>query len=171
MITIRDTTAADVPALAALVGAVARERRYLGTVDGFTDEQTASYLTHVRAGGGVHLVAVDGTRLVGWIDILEGPYEGLRHYGRLGMGLAEDARGRGLGAQLLQRALDDGFTRFERIELEVFASNARAVALYRRLGFVDEGCRRQARVIDDAPDDILMFGLLRDEWRALTPRE
>jgi RimJ/RimL family protein N-acetyltransferase len=117
----------------------------------------------------VHLVALDADRLVGWLDIVRGPFEGLTHYGRLGMGLATDVRGRGLGTALLQRALDEGFGTFERIELEVFASNARAVALYRRLGFVEEGRRRGARKLDDVPDDILMYGLLRHEWRAITP--
>jgi RimJ/RimL family protein N-acetyltransferase len=167
--TIRDTTPDDVPALATLVTSVARERRYLGSTDGFSTDQTLGYLTHVRATGGVHLVAVDADRLVGWLDILRGPFEGLTHYGRLGMGLATDVRGRGLGTALLQRALDEGFGTFERIELEVFASNARAVALYRRLGFVEEGRRRGARKLDDVPDDILIYGLLRDEWRVVTP--
>ena len=53
----------------------------------------------------------------------------------------------------------------ERVELEVFASNARAVALYRRTGFVEEGRRRCARKLDGIYDDILLFGLLRHEWR------
>lgn len=164
---IRPTTEADAPALGALVMAVARERAYLGSTEGFTLEQTVGFLAHLRDNDGLAFVAIDGERLVGWIDIVRGPFEGLRHYGRLGMGLAADVRGRGFGQQLLERALDEGFgAGLERIELEVFASNTRAVALYRRVGFVEEGCRRAARRLDDVYDDILMFGLLRDEWRA-----
>ena len=53
----------------------------------------------------------------------------------------------------------------DRIELEVFASNVRAVELYRRTGFVEEGRRRCARKLDGVCDDILMFGILRNEWR------
>jgi RimJ/RimL family protein N-acetyltransferase len=163
---IRPATDADVPALNALVTVVACERAYLGSPEGFTLEQTQGHLTHLRQANGIALVAADGDRLLGWIDITRGPFEGLTHCGRLGMGLAPDARGQGLGRLLLERALDDGFgIGLERIELEVFASNRHALALYRRAGFVEEGRRRRARHIDGAYDDILLFGLLRDEWR------
>jgi RimJ/RimL family protein N-acetyltransferase len=163
---IRATREDDVEALNALVTAVARERAFLGSTDGFSVEQTHGYLAHLQQSNGVALVAVDGERLVGWLDIARGPFEGLTHYGRLGMGIAPDARGRGLGLRLLEHALDEAFGRgFERIELEVFASNERAAALYRHVGFVEEGRRRCARKLDGVCDDILMFGMLRDEWR------
>lgn len=169
--TIRATTQDDAEALQALVGAVALERRYLGATRPFTVEQTRGYLAHVQAGDGVALVATDGDRVVGWVDILQGEYEGLTHYGRLGMGVAADVRGRGIGPALLREALQRGFARFARIELEVFASNTRAHALYVRMGFVEEGRRRRARVIDGTVDDILMLGLLRDEWLATRPAQ
>ena len=161
---IRATTEDDVEALDALVTAVAQERAFLGSTDGFGVEQTRGYLAHLRQSNGVALVAVDDERLVGWLDIARGPFEGLTHYGRLGMGLAPESRGHGLGRRLLEEALDLAFANgFERIELEVFASNQRAVALYRRAGFVEEGCRRCARKLDGICDDILMFGMLHDE--------
>jgi RimJ/RimL family protein N-acetyltransferase len=163
---IRPTSDEDVAALHALVTAVSRERAYLGSTEGFTLEQTGAYLAHLRQSGGVALVATVQDRLVGWIDVSRGPFEGLTHYGRLGMGLAVDVRGKGLGRLLLERALAAAFeSGLERVELEVFASNTRAVALYRRTGFVEEGCRRRARKLDGTYDDILLFGLLRDEWR------
>lgn len=164
---IRPTTRHDVSALQALVAAVARERRYLGTLDGFTLEQTRDYLAHLHVTGGVALVAVDDGAIVGWADIARGPFPGLTHYGRLGMGVAASARGRGHGRALLARALADGFASMDRIELEVFASNTRAIGLYTHAGFVLEGRRREARRLGDACDDILMFGLLRREWQSL----
>jgi RimJ/RimL family protein N-acetyltransferase len=164
---IRPTTDEDAPGLNHLVTAVARERAFLGSTEGFGLEQTRGYLAHLRQGGGVALVAVEADRVVGWVDIARGPFEGLTHYGRLGMGLAADVRGHGLGRLLLARAVDEAFEiGLDRVELEVFASNTRAVALYRRAGFVAEGCRRCARKLDGVCDDILMFGLLRHEWQS-----
>ena len=53
----------------------------------------------------------------------------------------------------------------ERIELEVFASNARAIALYESLGFMREGLKRRTRKLDDAYDDDLVMALLLDSRR------
>jgi RimJ/RimL family protein N-acetyltransferase len=49
----------------------------------------------------------------------------------------------------------------ERIELEVFASNTRAFALYEKLGFVTEGVKRRARKLDGQYDDNVLMALLR----------
>ena len=175
-VTIRPIAVDDAPALQAIVAAVARERRYLGTTEGFTVEQARAHIARVAAAGGVQLGAftpgrgAHASRLVGWIDVAPGPFEGLTHSGRLGMGVATEARGRGIGARLLTQALEEGFRTLERIELEVFASNERARALYLRVGFVEEGRRRCARKLDGVCDDILMYGLLREEWQRHRPK-
>jgi ribosomal protein S18 acetylase RimI-like enzyme len=99
--------------------------------------------------------------VVGWCDIVRNPHEGFRHVGRLGMGLLPDYRGRGLGRQLVARAV--GAARqagIERVELEVFASNERAIALYRAFGFVTEGVKRRARKLDGQYEDNVFMALL-----------
>ncbi|HEY4201208.1 MAG TPA: GNAT family N-acetyltransferase [Devosiaceae bacterium] len=53
------------------------------------------------------------------------------------MGLLADYRARGIGRALLEATLDDAFARgFERVALEVFAGNERAVRLYEKVGFL-----------------------------------
>jgi RimJ/RimL family protein N-acetyltransferase len=47
--------------------------------------------------------------------------------------------------------------------LEVFASNARAIALYESLGFVREGLKRRVRKLDGRYDDDVMRALFLDE--------
>jgi len=118
----------------------------------------------VRDAGGAHFVALDVTNeVVGWCDIARAPFEGFRHSGRLGMGLLPHVRGKGLGRRLAQATIDAVRARgVERIELEVFASNTRAIRLYERLGFVHEGVRRRARKLDGAYEDNVLMALVFD---------
>jgi putative acetyltransferase len=47
-----------------------------------------------------------------------------------------------------------------RLELQVFANNARAIALYERMGFQVEGRRRMAVMVDGVAIDVLMMATL-----------
>lgn len=153
------STDAHVESFRRCVDAVARERRWLALVEAPPLAQTRAFVAMLRAGGGVQMLAVDADeQVVGWCDVMRDDREGFRHCWRLGMGLLPAVRGRGLGARLARAAMDEALARgAERIELEVFASNVRAIALYERLGFVREGVRRGGRLIDGAyDDDVLM---------------
>jgi ribosomal protein S18 acetylase RimI-like enzyme len=77
------------------------------------------------------------------------------------MGLLPEYRGRGLGRQLAVHAIEAARQKgIERIELEVFASNTPAIALYRALGFATEGTKRRARKLDGEYDDNIIMALL-----------
>jgi RimJ/RimL family protein N-acetyltransferase len=146
------------------VDRVARERRYLGFVEGPPLEGTRAFVRAILDGAGIQVLAIaDGDTVVGWCDIIRDQREGFRHCGHLGMGLLASARGKGLGARLARAAIDrawkDGL---ERIELEVFASNERAIGLYRRLGFVTEGVKRRVRKLDGRYDDNVIMALIRE---------
>jgi len=164
---IRPTEADDASQVEACSDRIARERRYVGNTKGFSVEQTREFIQFVKKAGGVHLVVLDGDAVVGWCDITPHAYEGLTHVGRLGMGLLSDYRRQGWGTKLVSEALKVAFEKdLERIELEVFASNAGAIKLYQNFGFCEEGCKRDARKLDGQYDDIVMFGLLRKNWDA-----
>jgi RimJ/RimL family protein N-acetyltransferase len=148
----------------AAVDVVARERRYIALVEAPPIAASLAFVRAVSARGGVHLVAVtaDGT-VVGWCDVHRGEREGFRHVGHLGMGLLPGYRGRGLGRRLMESAIAKAWEAgMERIELEVFASNARAFTLYEKLGFVTEGVKRRARKLDGRYDDLVLMALLRE---------
>jgi ribosomal protein S18 acetylase RimI-like enzyme len=146
----------------AVVDAVARERRYIGFVEAPSLESTRDFVRGILGGAGVQLLAVNPNDVVvGWCDIVGNPHEGFRHVGRLGMGLLPDYRGRGLGRQLVAQAVRAARQAgIERIELEVFASNERAIALYRELGFVTEGVKRRAGKLDEQYEDNVFMALL-----------
>lgn len=160
MASIRPTRIDDYAAIAACVDHVARERQYLASTQGFPAESTKAFLTSLLQNGGIHLSAVEGTLIVGWCDITPGGFEGLTHCGRLGMGLLPEYRAKGIGRQLLTGIIRAARAQgLEKIELEVFASNAAAVRLYESAGFAREGCRVKARKLDGQYDDILLYGL------------
>lgn len=83
----------------------------------------------------------------------------------IGIGPAE-LRGRGLGAEALQLLLQFAFAELNlrRVGLTVIAYNERAISMYRRMGFVEEGVIRRAVEREGAHYDLLVMGLLREEW-------
>jgi RimJ/RimL family protein N-acetyltransferase len=80
------------------------------------------------------------------------------HVGELGLMVAEGERRRGIGTALMEEAVKwargAGVTK---LELHVFPHNEPAIALYRKLGFQEEGHRRnQYRIAGHYVDAILM---------------
>ena len=110
--------------------------------------------------GNPQFVATDAHEVIGWCDICRSDVQGSEHCGSLGMGLLASHRGRGLGHALLAATLAAARGQFERVELEVYASNAAAIALYENAGFALEGCRRHALLRDGIYEDIVVMGLL-----------
>ena len=55
--------------------------------------------------------------------------------------------------------------RLHRIEIQCASGNARSAAISRRLGFSFEGTRREAELVNGQFYDLLLFSLLRSEWR------
>ena len=128
---------------------MARERKYLLLLQAPLRAQVEDFVAGNIAQGRVQLVALDGSTVVGWADILPGWTPTIAHFGRLGMGLLPAFRGHGLGTQLLATAIaaarEQGTAR---IELGVRTDNTAAISLYRKLGCVEEGYRRRAVKID-----------------------
>lgn len=88
------------------------------------------------------LLALSGERVVGEASVRRIHRRALRHNAVFTLGVAPDHQGVGLGRVLSERCLcwaDDN--ELLRVDLQVLASNTRAQALYRSLGFVD--VRRQ----------------------------
>jgi len=75
-------------------------------------------------------------------------------------------RGRGLGRACTEFCLGYGFNRLNlnRVHLRVLSTNDGAVRLYRRLGFRDEGCLRQAQFKHGRHVDVLLMSMLRGEF-------
>jgi RimJ/RimL family protein N-acetyltransferase len=79
-----------------------------------------------------------------------------------------DRWSQGFGIDMIQTTLEACFDGWgvHRIGVHVEEGNERALALYRRLGFTEEGRLRQAAFRDGRHADVLLFSLLADEWPA-----
>lgn len=138
--------------------AVARERRFLAAFEAPSLEETRRYVEHRMACGDPMVVAIGADALVGWCDIGRNSAPSRRHRGVLGMGVIADWRGRGVGAALLTAALDLASRReFIRIELDVHADNAAAIALYEKFGFAREGVQSDGALIDGRFVDVVLM--------------
>lgn len=76
---------------------------------------------------------------------------------------------KGYGTEALQLLLKHCFDtlNLNRVFLRVFETNPRAIRCYEKAGFVHEGRLRQALFKDGAYRDILLMGILREEWKPI----
>ena len=119
--------------LAILFAAIAEERDGIATEPPVDIEARAASWTLDGT-----LVAFAGGEIVGSIHV-----DKSRHgFAEIGMAVARDWRGRGVGSALLAAAIEWARGRdVHKLSLGVFAHNAAAIALYRKFGFVEEGLR------------------------------
>ena len=158
---IRAARLSDVKGYHACFDAVARERIHLGMVAAPPLEGSRGWMRIVLGARCPFYVAIEGRRIVGWCDAGPRDMEGFRHTVGLGMGLLPEARRRGIGSRLLRKAIAHCRRRgIEKIELQVYASNRAARALYREFGFRQEGRRVRGRKLDDKYDDVILMGKL-----------
>ena len=158
-ISIVPTSVGHAVSLCEAVGEVARERRWLVAVEGFSESETRLFVQLNQAAGVPQFVALCGLTVVGWCDIVRlYPHPGYEHNGRLGIGVVAAWRGQGLGRGLLDQALSAASgAGFRRVELEVYASNTAALSLYKSCGFTVEGVKRAMRHLDGRVDDVVLM--------------
>lgn len=95
----------------------------------------------------------------------------LRRYARdrraeLGYWLAQPAWGHGFATEAAQAAVDFGFRALglARIYAQVLADNRASLRVLDKLGMVNEGVKRQHVLKARRLHDVVLYGLLRDEW-------
>jgi len=84
----------------------------------------------------------------------------------LGIALGRKFMGRGYGTEVMRWAVGYGFKELglHRVQLTVNETNERAIAAYRKVGFVEEGRLRKALWKGGKFVDIIMMSILEDEW-------
>jgi RimJ/RimL family protein N-acetyltransferase len=109
-------------------------------------------------------------RLIGFIHLDINDWPQREAWLAIGIGSRDDW-GRGYGTDAMRVLMRFAFAELnlERLTLNVFEYNERAVRSYLKAGFVVEGRQRQRLKRGDRRYDMIFMGVLRDEWLALQP--
>lgn len=114
----------------------------------------AALFRQVQEKSGVACVAEEAGRAIGECHVgRKAPTVEAQHVGVLGILVAREFRGRGVGRALMQSCLERCRGKFQLVELSVFATNGAGRKLYESLGFrtwgsLPAGILRQGRYID-----------------------
>ena len=86
----------------------------------------------------------------------------------VGISLSRGASGKGYGSDSIRVLLRLAFRdlNLHKVCLDTLASNEPALRAYRACGFVEEGRLRQHEWFEGRYDDLVMMGILRDDWVA-----
>lgn len=142
---LRNGTAADGQAVFEVFNLTHEETDFLlsySDENSFTPEQEAAFLDEkTNSENEIELVALVDGKIVGIAGIEKvGAKYKLRHRAELGISIAKDYWGLGLGKALIsaciQCAKEAGYSQ---LELDVVADNERAIALYKSFGFIEYG--------------------------------
>lgn len=108
------------------------------------------------------LLAMDGEEIAGIATIHSSSKIKSRHDGELGIVVARKYQGQGIGTelirQLIQWANGNGVTK--RLSLDTRTDNVKAVELYMKFGFIVEGCRKNAALLDGKYYDLYVMGMM-----------
>ena len=155
---VRPAVPADADALVSLGRAVASEKELWLTYDRSRGDERRN-LRGVRRDPNVAVfVAEIPAGIAGRLSIARDHRPYSHHVAEVGLMVAAGQRRRGIGSALMDEAFKwaraSGITK---VELEVFPHNEPAIALYRKLGFEEEGRRRgRYRIGGHQVDAVLM---------------
>ncbi|HYO50818.1 MAG TPA: GNAT family protein [Chloroflexia bacterium] len=126
------------------------------------EEEQAVLDEHAKSDNSVFMVAEADGQVIGLLGCTGGKRQANRHSTYLGMSIRKEWREQGIGTALMQAAIEWARSTgiVTRIELEVFAHNARAMHVYEKCGFQAEGIRRRAFYRDGQYIDSIIMALL-----------
>jgi len=159
---IRPSRDGDAPELAALIDAVAGEGEFIVALPGEPEtlEQSARLISIALEGGLSLSLEVDGI-VAGNVLVHRRAGKHYSHVGEMAIVVSNERRRAGFGRMLMEMAI--AWARavgLAKLSLQVFPDNAPAIALYRSLGFADEGLAKREVRMPGGDRDLLLMGLV-----------
>lgn len=99
-------------------------------------------------------------QIVSMSDIECGERKRNQHVGKIGLSIRREYRGIGLGTAIMQTMIDWATAHpvIEKLALGVWAKNERAIRLYKKMGFIEEGRKiKGVKYADGAYDDCILM--------------
>lgn len=124
-----------------------------------SDEKKASFA--------IDVIEDDNGKTIGMITL--GDIHPKDHKASFAIAIGEtEYWGKGYGSEAARLLINYGFEQLNlhRIDTEVFASNERSLRMCRSIGFKEEGRKREAIFKNGEFGDVVVFGILREEWKA-----
>ena len=162
--TIRNLTSKDIYEFMALTKYIDAETDFLGSAPTDARPSHMQIISSIKSGRQIIMVAATKNGLIGHIGAFwrRGQGSRLKHCMNVGLGVAKDFWGMGVGNALMdaveEKAKNLGVVR---MELEVMQHNAAAIALYQKRGYLIEGTKQKSiKIGTELINELLMAKIL-----------
>lgn len=169
-VNIRSATLEDANTIVEAERTIAEEPGYFCSQPSeLTIENVINTITSAKNGNGLYLVAEFDGKIVGHAFLEIQHLQSLRHVADLNIAVDLGWQNQGIGTRLLKQIIEwaKESAMLRKIQLNVRATNSKAISLYKKLGFEEEGkLKDQVKVKDGYIDDIIMgLNLVKDQDR------
>lgn len=126
------------------------------------DQERAWLKSNIEDSCHLIICAEVNNQIVGQLDFSNGHRKRNAHTGEFGMGVHKEFRGRGIGSLLVSAMIKwaKNNPAIEKVNLCVRRTNDRAIATYKKLGFVIEGVRtKDLKYPDNVYVDTVLMGI------------
>ncbi|MCA9894340.1 MAG: GNAT family N-acetyltransferase [Anaerolineae bacterium] len=167
--TLRLTQPEDASALLEYMGPIADEPNNgisLASSDEitYTEEGLRKQIeSQLQADNRLSIVAIDQEgSIIGYLNCDPPGPRGYLHTVSVGITVRRDWRDKGVGSAMMRYALDwcESNATIKRVELDVFTNNPRAIHVYEKFGFIQEGVRRSVYYKHGEFLDLLHMGIV-----------
>lgn len=166
---IRTAKPSDAGAIIEINKSILKERIYM-----LRDPDEADYeihkteneiLYHISGEGCLYIISEAEDKPMGYLEFSNGIFRKTRHAGMMQIFITKEYREDGIGFEFMKTLIDWAQKNpvIEKITLNVFSTNDRAVNLYRKAGFLEEGrCFRDMKFENgNYADSILMYKFVK----------
>ncbi|PWW27729.1 RimJ/RimL family protein N-acetyltransferase [Cytobacillus oceanisediminis] len=155
-------------------GILAHCRRVMGETDflmteteefKLTVEEEEEWIEQSLQSGDLILVVEKGNEVIGMLNFKRSKRKKVRHLGYFGISIQEKYCNQGLGKKMMKQFLKwaEEEPGLEKVCLEVFSHNVRAIHLYKVLGFIEEGrkIKHIKRTDGTYADELMMYKFVK----------